>query len=288
MKTWKEILKPTLESSELMQLREWLKIERETKKVYPDGKLTFRAFDLCSYKNTKIVIFGQDPYHTPDTADGLAFSTQQDKTPFSLRNIFKEIYHDLNIQYFHNKTFEEFFPSNSLESWAKNGFLLLNTILTVEEGKPLGHKGKGWEKLIMTVIGALNDHPNRIIFLLWGKGAQALEEFIDDKRHLIFKAAHPAAEAHQTKAGFFGCKHFSIIRDVLPTIHQKTATASIMLNSCFDKEKAIAIVKKEYPAESERLERYIKNEMIISAPLNESEYIKELRNFEKSLSTKIE
>lgn len=285
MKTWNEVAGPVLNSPEMLGFKQWLKSERETKKIYPEPKDTLRAFDLCPYKNVKVVLFGQDPYHSPGTADGLAFSTRQSKRPYSLNNIMKEIYTDLNIQYFHNKSMDEFFPTNNLENWAKSGFLLLNTVLTVEEGKASSHKGKGWERLLSAVIDALNAHENRLIFLLWGNSAHELENYIDDKKHLIFKAAHPAAEAHKENAGFFGCKHFSIIRDVLPTIHKSPANSGIILNSCFDRKKAAEIIQKEYPKEAERLIRYMEKEMMINVPVNESAYTKELRKFEESLST---
>ena len=284
MRTWKEILNPVLTSPEMIEFKEWLKTERNSKNIYPEGKDTLRAFDLCPYRNTKVVIFGQDPYHSPGTADGLAFSSRQMKIPPSLLNIFKEIYMDLNIQYFHNATFEEFFPTADLTNWAQNGFLLLNTILTVEEGKPLSHKDKGWEKVLNTVLEALNQHEHTIIFLLWGKFAHELESLISD-RHIVFKAAHPAAEAYKNGAGFFGCRHFSLIRDILPTIHSKNQPG-INLDSCFDKEKAAELIKKEYPAEAEKIIQYVKKEMIIHVSTDESEYIKELRTFEKNLSTK--
>lgn len=285
MRTWKEILSPVLTSPEMTEFKKWLKEERATKNIYPNGEDTLRAFDLCPYRNTKVVIFGQDPYFTPGTADGLAFSSRQFKIPPSLLNIFKEIYTDLNIQYYHNVTFEEFFPRPDLSGWAQNGFLLLNTILTVEQDKPLSHKGKGWEKVLTAAIDALNEHEHTVIFLLWGKFAHELESLISD-RHIILKAAHPAAEAYNPgKGGFFGCRHFSIIRDVLPTLHSKSQPG-INLNSCFDRTKAAELIKREYPKEADRLIRYVEKEMIIHVPVNESEYIKELRTFEKNLSTK--
>ena len=284
MRTWKEILNPVLTSPDMVEFKEWLKTERLTKQIYPEGKDTLRAFDLCPYRNTKVVIFGQDPYHSPGTADGLAFSSRQMKIPPSLLNIFKEIYMDLNIQYFHNLTMEEFFPIPDLTNWAQNGFLLLNTILTVEEGKPLSHQGKGWEKVLKAALDALNEHEHTIIFLLWGKFAQELESLISDK-HIVFKAAHPAAEGYKTGAGFFGCRHFSIIRDILPTIHSENQPG-INLDSCFNKEKAAELIRKEYPVEAESIIRYVQKEMIIHVPVNESEYNKELHNFEKNLSTK--
>ena len=287
MKTWKEILSPVLNSSEMVEFKSWLKNERETKNIYPAPKDTLRAFDLCAYRNVKIVIFGQDPYHSPGTADGLAFSTRQTKRPYSLNNIFKEIYSDLNIQYFHNKSMDDFFPTNSLENWANYGFLLLNTILTVEEGSPLSHKGKGWEKLLDVVIDALNNHEKRLIFLLWGKASQDLGKRIDIDKHLILEAAHPAAEAYSKDAGFIGCKHFSIARDILPTIHAPKARQGVRLDSCFDKDKAANIIRKEYPNDADRLIKYMRQEMMIHIPVNRAEYFVHLKEFEESLSTKI-
>ena len=288
MKTWKEIVTPVLSSDYMVEFRKWLKSEREIKKIYPSSNDTLKAFELCPYKNVKVVIFGQDPYHSPETADGLAFSTQQEKRPYSLNNIFKEIYTDLNIQYFHNETMDEFFPNNSLEGWARNGFLLLNTTLTVEEAKPLSHEGKGWERLINVVIDALNKHEKRLVFLLWGKRSQSLEEKIDTDKHVVFKAPHPAADVYKSAGeGFLGCKHFSIVRDILPTIHYPDARQGIILNSCFDKDKAAQIVRREYPSDADRIIHYIQKEMIIHIPVNKDQYYQELKKFELSLSTKI-
>ena len=285
---WKQIISPVLNSDDMQTFKTWLKNERETKQIYPDAKDTFRAFDLCPYESTRVVIFGQDPYHSAGTADGLAFSTRQDVIPPSLKVIFREIYRDLNIQYFHNVTLEEFFPTGNLQKWAEMGFLLLNTILTVEKGVAGSHKEKGWENLTEAVIKALNDHPNRLVFLLWGNHAKMLKEKINN-RHMIFEAAHPAAELYKegkTEAGFYWNRHFSIVRDILPTMENKDINPHVLLDDAFDKEKAIAIIKEHYPLDAEKLTKYVNEEMIIHAPVNKERYYAKLKKFELSLSTK--
>ena len=284
---WKTILQPVLESRELVELKKWVKNERLTKNIYPEGKDTLRAFDLCPYSKVRVVIFGQDPYHSPGTADGLAFSTRQEKRPPSLEVIFKEIYRDLNIQYIHNTTFEEFFPTSNLEKWAKNGFLLLNTTLTVEEGKANSHAGKGWEKLIYGVIDALNKREEPVIFLLWGKDAKSLEPKIDTglKRHLVFTAAHPAAELYKEGAGFYSCRHFSIVRDVLPMLNGDDRIPDVDVSAAFDKDKARSIIKEHYPIETDRLMEYIDQDMLFRVPVHKEKYYAKLKEFEKSLST---
>jgi uracil-DNA glycosylase len=278
MKTWKEILKPVLDSPQMGEFRIWLKKEREAKTIYPEPADTLRAFDLCPYRNVRVVIFGNEPYQD-GMADGLAWSSR-DQRPVELTNIFKEAYRDMNIQYFHNVTLDEFFPYNSLEKWAKGGILLLNLVLTSEQGKTMAHMGKGWERIADTVIKALNEHENRLVFLLWGDLASDLEGKIDQDRHMILKAPYPASE------DFMGCRHFSIIRDVLPTIHAPKAPTGLTLNGCFDHDKAVEIVRREYPADAERLEKYIRKEMIIHVQINRAQYFQELKNFELLISTK--
>jgi uracil-DNA glycosylase len=286
--TWKEVLAPALSSPKMQEAKKFLKKERETKNIYPDGKSVFRAFDLCTYDNTKVVILGQDPYHTPGTADGLAFSTKQSKTPKSLEIIFKEIYKDLNIQYFHNETFEEFFPTNNLENWANNGFLLLNTSFTVEEGKPNSHANIGWDEVIKQVFKGLNKKDHQVVFLLWGNEAKKYKGLIDPKsKHIFFEANHPASEIYNPgKGGFYGCRHFSIIRDILPTIDGRNIFQSANLDSCFDSEKAKKLVRENYPKNADSICDYIDKQLIIHVPFNKEIYWDEIRKFEKMISTK--
>lgn len=286
--TWKEVLAPALQSSKMQEIKKFLQNERNTKNIYPDGKSVFRAFELSPYSKTKVVIIGQDPYHTPGTADGLSFSTQQEKTPPSLQVIFKEIYRDLNIQYEHNVTLEEFFPTNNLQKWAEMGFLMLNTVLTVEEGKAGSHKDLGWDIVIKAVFDGLNKKDHQVIFLLWGKEAQKYRSLIDPKsKHVVFSAAHPAAELYaDSNGGFYGCRHFSIVRDVIPEIEGRNIFPTVGLDTCFDADKAKAIVREHYPIEAEQICKYIDEELIIHVPLNKEIYWKEVRKFEQSLSTK--
>jgi len=285
---WKQILMPVMNSDKLQTFKTWLKAERETKDIYPAPKDVFRAFDLCPYENVRVIIFGQDPYHKPDVADGLVFSTRNKIRPPSLGVIFREIYRDLNIQYFHNITLDEYFPTNSLENWARNGFLLLNTILTVEKGLPLSHQGKGWEILLDEVLKALNNHPKNLIFCLWGKEAKSLQDRIGAK-HTILTAAHPAAELYSPgqKAGFYWSRHFSIIRDILPVNNDQDINHHVNLIDCFDKEKAKKIIKDHYPIDSDRLIQYIDQDMLVHVPVSKERYYTKLKEFDLFISTKI-
>lgn len=283
---WNEVLGPVLATPEMVELKAFIKTERMNKKIHPDGKSIFRAFDLCPYDNTKVVILGQDPYAS-DHADGLAFSSRLSERPKSLEVIFKEIYQDLNIQYFHNITFDEFFPTNDLTNWTKEGFLLLNTILTVEDGKPGSHKGKGWEAVIDAVFKALNEKKHQVVFLLWGKEAQAYKDKITNPMHIYLEAPHPAAELRNPEGSkFTGCRHFSIVRDILPSLHSPEVFRTIELDSCFDKEKAKKIIKEHYPIEADRLIQYLEKDLIINLPVNKENYWKELKRIEGSFSTK--
>ncbi|MFM7683703.1 MAG: uracil-DNA glycosylase, partial [Bacteroidota bacterium] len=168
--------------------------------VFPKANQIFRAFELCPFDQVKVVLLGQDPYPTSGHAHGLSFSVEPDVRPFpkSLTNIFKEIQSDLGKS----------FPSNgNLERWAKQGVLLLNTVLTVEEGKPDSHYGLGWEKFTDAVIQKINSEKEGVVFMLWGSKAIAKELMIDKSKHLILKSVHPSPLS--AYRGFFGCKHFS-------------------------------------------------------------------------------
>ncbi len=172
----------------------------ETKRVFPPEELIFRAFDLCSFEKLKVVILGQDPYPTLGNANGLSFSVADSVKvlPKSLKNIFLEVQEDLKIE----------FPKNgNLESWANQGVLLLNTILTVDEGSPNSHKDIGWEKFTDAVIHKISTEKSNIVFLLWGSKAIAKKEIIACNKHLVLTAPHPSPLS--AYRGFFGCKHFS-------------------------------------------------------------------------------
>lgn len=174
-------------------------------RIYPEVHQILRAFDETKFDDVKVVILGQDPYPTEGHANGLAFSVSPmlDKLPKSLQNIYKELEEDTGIV---RKT-------GDLSSWAKQGVLLLNTIFTVEEGKPKSHEGLGWEALSDEAIHKLSQNRENIVFVLWGKKAQAKEHMIDTDKHLVLKAAHPSPLS--ARNGFFGCKHFSKINEYL-------------------------------------------------------------------------
>ena len=200
---WRKALSFQLSAEYIQKLTLFLTQEKKSGKIiYPEDKNIFRAFSLTSLEKTKVVILGQDPYHGVGQAHGLCFSVLPNtKIPKSLINIYKELHNDLKIA-----------PASHglLESWALQGVLLLNSVLTVEKAKPASHQKKGWEVFTDEVIAILNAVTTRkIIFVLWGKYAQKKGSLIDRKRHIVLEAAHPSPfSAHK---GFFGCQHFSKI-----------------------------------------------------------------------------
>ena len=281
--TWKEILDPAMVHPKVVQLKKYLKNEKEKgTEIYPAGPDIFRAFNLCPFEGVQVVILGQDPYPNPDTADGLCFSSRGSQTPASLQIIFKEIFTDFNIQYFHEENYNQFFATNSLQNWAENGFLLLNSTLTVERGKPGSHNNMGWEIVVDSIFDGLNKRDDPIIFLLWGKHAESYRPKIA-QHHLSFTAPHPAAELNNPEGPkFSGCGHFSAIRDILPTLKGKNLFELAKLDKCFDKEKAKTLIRASYPAIAEDACNYIDKEMMIHIPVNSKEYWDWIRNFEKS------
>ncbi|WP_454286192.1 uracil-DNA glycosylase [Rhizobium arsenicireducens] len=198
--SWKRVLGPEFASPYMNQLREFLLFEKgEGKRIFPSGSEYFRALDLTPLGRVRVVILGQDPYHGAGQAHGLCFSVQPGvRIPPSLVNIYKELQSDLGIP-----------PAGHgfLESWARQGVLLLNSVLTVEEARAGAHQGRGWEQFTDAVIRAVNDECDNVVFMLWGAYAQKKAAFVDRERHLVLKAPHPSPlSAHN---GFFGCRHFS-------------------------------------------------------------------------------
>ena len=172
------------------------------KKIYPEPKNFFKAFEICSYENVKVVILGQDPYHTPNTANGLAFSVNKNqKLPPSLKNIFKEIKNDVGVE---NET-------GNLTKWAKQGVLLLNSSLTVVEGMPGSHSQIGWQIFTDKAV-QLIQRKKKVIFMLWGNFAKQKKQLIEDD-NFILEAPHPSP--FSANSGFFGCKHFSKANEIL-------------------------------------------------------------------------
>lgn len=198
--SWKAALKDEFSSAYMTKLKSFLQSEKEAGKwIFPKGSEYFRALDLTPLEQVKVVILGQDPYHGDGQAHGLCFSVQPGvKTPPSLVNIYKELQSDLDIPRASH---------GNLESWAKQGVLLLNSVLTVERGRAAAHQGQGWEKFTDAVIQQVNALPHPVVFMLWGSYAQKKAAFVDTTRHLALKAPHPSPlSAHN---GFFGCQHFS-------------------------------------------------------------------------------
>lgn len=210
---WFKRLSGEFEKPYFLDLQKFLTDEYNTKTIYPKSELVFNALNQTKYEDVKVVIFGQDPYHQPNQAHGLSFSVCSDvPIPPSLKNIFKEIENSLSI-----KTLQD----GNLIRWAKQGVLLLNTVLTVEQNKPNSHKNKGWEQFTSSVVKILSERESPIIFLLWGANARIFEPLIA-KHHYILKSAHPSPLSAYN--GFFGCGHFAktnqILRDLsLPEIN---------------------------------------------------------------------
>ena len=205
---WDELLVDEFKKPYYLELREFLKEEYTTKVIYPNMYNIFEALKHTSYKDTKVLILGQDPYHGENQAHGLAFSVQPNVAiPPSLLNMYKELKNDIGC----------FIPNNGyLIPWADQGVLLLNTALTVRAHEANSHKGKGWEVFTDRIIKLLNDRNDPVIFVLWGANARKKKELIDSSRHYILEAPHPSPLS--ASRGFFGCKHFSKINEILISI----------------------------------------------------------------------
>lgn len=203
--SWKNLLIDEFNLPYFYSLREFLIEEKKQYAVFPPGNQIFSAFEFTPVDEVKVVILGQDPYHGKGQAHGLCFSVPPGITPPpSLLNIFMEIKNDLGLP---------LPPHGNLESWARQGVLLLNATLTVRANQPGSHQKKGWETFTDQVIRMLSKERTGLVFLLWGKFAQAKENLIDTSKHFILKAAHPSP--YSASAGFFGCRHFSKTNELL-------------------------------------------------------------------------
>lgn len=201
---WYDILSEEYNKDYFIKLQNYIKQEYKNKIVFPISANVFKALKLTDYNDVKVVILGQDPYHGTGQAQGLSFSVPNDiKKPPSLRNIFKELKSDLNIDR----------KSSDLTDWATQGVLLLNSILTVVKDKPLSHKDKGWEMFTDEIIKKLNYREKPVVFILWGSYARTKKSFITNERHLIIESAHPSPLS--SNRGFFGSKPFSKTNDFL-------------------------------------------------------------------------
>ena len=204
--SWQPLLAEQFDLPYMQTLKAFLQQQKaQRKRVYPHSSEWFHALEATPLDQVKVVILGQDPYHQQGQAHGLCFSVKPGiKTPPSLVNIYKELHSDLGIQ-----------PASHgyLESWATQGVLLLNSVLTVEDSKAGAHQGKGWEQFTDHVIAQINQHCEHVVFLLWGAYAQKKGACIDESRHKVLKAPHPSPlSAHR---GFLGCQHFSQCNDYL-------------------------------------------------------------------------
>lgn len=208
---WKSLLANEFKQEYMLQLRTFLNAEKKAGKViYPSGDKIFSALNSTNFDDLKVIILGQDPYHGPNQAHGLCFSVMPGvQVPPSLKNIYKELQSDLGIA-----------PSSHgcLNSWAEQGVLLLNSVLTVQAGQAASHQQKGWERFTDKIIALVNEQHSGLVFLLWGSYAQKKGQFIDRKKHLVLQSPHPSPlSAHR---GFLGNKHFSQTNAYLQT-HNK-------------------------------------------------------------------
>jgi len=196
----------------MQKLRKFLLTRKEHRAViYPPGAKIFNALNSTPFDRVRVVILGQDPYHGPGQAHGLCFSVQPGvRIPPSLANIYREIQSDLGVTPPHH---------GYLQSWAEQGVLMLNAVLTVERGQAGSHQGKGWETFTDAIVRLLNDEREALVFLLWGSYAMKKGAVIDRRKHLVLKAPHPSPlSAHR---GFLGCRHFSAANEYLQQ-HQQT------------------------------------------------------------------
>ena len=211
-KTWESIINDERDKEYFQSVLAFVEQQRNSgKTIYPPQEQVFNAFDMTPFESVRVVILGQDPYHGANQAHGLAFSVLPGvKIPPSLRNMYKELAQDI-------EGFE--IPNHGyLDSWASQGVLMLNTVLTVEEAKAHSHAKCGWETFTDAIIAELNQRSEPIIFLLWGAHAQKKGQAIDSERHYVLTAPHPSPLS--ARRGFFGCKHFSMTNKILSSIDQ--------------------------------------------------------------------
>lgn len=203
--SWNDLIGSEFEKDYYTELHNFLAEEYKTKTIYPNMYDIFNALHYTDYKDVKVVILGQDPYHGPNQAHGLSFSVKPGiPAPPSLKNIFKELHSDLGC----------YIPNNGyLKSWADQGVLLLNTVLTVQAGNANSHKKKGWEKFTDRIISVLNDREDPVIFILWGNNAISKKKLITNEQHYILESVHPSPLS--ASRGFFGTKPFSKTNEIL-------------------------------------------------------------------------
>ena len=208
---WDALLSEEFKKDYYLELREFLKREYQSARIYPPMNDIYNALRYTSRADTRVVILGQDPYHGFGQAHGLCFSVKEGTPlPPSLKNIFKELKDEMGIE-----------PpiSGELVGWAKQGVLLLNTTLTVREGAPQSHKGRGWEILTDRIIELMNEKDTPVVFMLWGGNARAKKALITNEKHLVLECAHPSPLS--AYAGFFGCNHFVTANEYLAKMQER-------------------------------------------------------------------
>lgn len=209
---WEQCFEAEFNKPYFVELKQWLVEQYAQHRVYPPKSQLLHAFDLTSPQELRVVILGQDPYISYGQAMGLAFSVPSGVLPpMSLRNIFREIHDDLG--------YNSSIVGGDLTPWAEQGVLLLNTVLSVQEGKSGSHRGKGWEKFTDSVIRYIETIDRPIIYLLWGREAQSKQHLITNKQHIVLKAPHPSPLSAYT--GFFGCGHFGKVNKMLSTVDRE-------------------------------------------------------------------
>jgi len=208
--SWDALLEEEFSKDYYKDLQSFLAEEYENYIIHPSKDEIFSALQATSYENTRVVIFGQDPYHGENQAHGMSFSVKVGvDIPPSLRNMYKELNQELGC----------YIPNHGcLEKWAKQGVLLLNASLTVRDGEANSHKGKGWEKVTDKITELLNERNEPVIFILWGNDAKKKEELITNPQHIILSAAHPSPLS--ASRGFFGCGHFKKVNTMLKAMNQ--------------------------------------------------------------------
>lgn len=221
-KSWKNVLGDERKKEYFKNILAFIEKERASGKIiYPQNKDIFNALSFTPFNEVKVVILGQDPYHGPNQAHGLCFSVNHGiAKPPSLKNIFKELSSDLGVTE----------PNHgNLENWAKQGVLLLNTVLSVQAGNAHSHARIGWEEFTDFIVNALNEQAENLVFMLWGSHAQKKASFVDGSKHCVLKAPHPSPlSAHR---GFFGCRHFSKANEYLKSVGKETVNWEIECHS---------------------------------------------------------
>lgn len=213
---WNDYIEEQMKLPYFTELRKYIKAQQANVPVFPENNMIFNAFALCPYYDLKVVILGGEPY-TDGSDHGLAWSRLKGTRSEAVANIYREVFKDEYAQWmrdrFNDGVFGDHFRTNNLTAWAKQGILLLNILLTAEKGKSGAHKNKGWETFAANTMKFISDNKTGIVFMLWGKSALEMAQYIDRGKHLVLEASHPSP--HTAGEGFFGCQHFAKAKEYL-------------------------------------------------------------------------